>query len=100
MDGVVIWPPRRDLPRVSAGFEGPPPSKVVQIAVWGGDRGPEVLYALRDDGSIWRASLSGQVGLVWLPVPGIEEAVAQAFQGELATGLVGTEAPGGSEKQW
>lgn len=82
----------------------PPVPKVVQIACWGGDRGPEVLYALRDDGTIWRANISGQVGLVWFQVPPIDDGGGETgkphpFQGELSfpldVGPVLTD-----EKQW
>lgn len=104
MAGVVIWPPRRDLARVSAASK----RVIVQIAPWGSYGGTEVLYALCSDGSVWRAARDRDVGgeVVWRQVPDIADVPGGMVVGftyeppEPVEGLVGTEAPGQSEKQW
>lgn len=104
MEGVVIWPPRVLDSRIS----GPSRRHIVQIAPWGSYGGTEVLYALCSDGSVWRAARDRDVGgeVVWREVPGIEAVAGGQVVGftydppEPELGLVGTEVPGGSEKQW
>lgn len=108
MEGVVIWPPRgatQGNPRVLGRRPG---RTIVQIAPWGSYGGTEVLYALCSDGSVWRAARDRDVGgeVVWREVPGIEAVAGGMVVGftygppEPTEVLVGTEMPGGSEKQW
>lgn len=83
--------------------------QIVQIAAWGGLGSTEALYALCSDGTVWRAARDRDVGgdVVWRQVPEIADFVPAGEvvgfvynppQPEL--GLVGTEVPGQSEKQW